>query len=236
MGKKDSEKDVQERLSSKQKDTFQFGFVLNLSNNGQTSLTELSLPKLSGTVCWCPAEEESGRNGWWRVVTYQLLLKSVNWQMKPSDLWAISETKQKKIRTTIWEVGRRYLLAKMFHKTWANTETHTNTLMCTHTYTYRKAMPSEKPAISPYYWDFFPQLPNMKRELGDLLQRVSRWQKNWILLEVPLLTHYLTSSKPPVMNVGHSLSICKAGVSILTFCKPCSACKWGFQRTLLFWE
>lgn len=132
--------------------------------------------------------------------------------------------------------GRRYRLAKMFHKTWANTETHTNTPMCTHTYTYRKAMPSEKPAISPYYWDFFPQLPNMKRELGDLLQRVSRWQKNWILLEVPLLTHYLTSSKPPVMNVGHSLSICKAGVSILTFCKPCSACKWGFQRTVLFWE
>lgn len=31
-----------------------------------------------------------------------------------------------------------------------------------------------------------------------------------------LLTHCPISSKPPVMNLGHRLSICKAGVSILT--------------------
>lgn len=73
---------------------------------------------------------EGGRNKWRRVVTYQLLLKSVNWQMKPRDLWAIS--KRKKITTTIWEVGRRYHLAKMFQKTQKHIQTH----QCVHTHTH----------------------------------------------------------------------------------------------------
>lgn len=119
------------------------------------------------------------------------------------------------------------------------TQKHTQILRCvhTHTRTERQGPQTDKTGkLSLLLRLFFSQLPNIKRELGDLLQRVSRWQKNWILLVVPLLTHYLTSSKPPVMNLGHSLSNCKAGVSILTFHESWSVFKWGFQRTMLFWE
>lgn len=157
MGKKESEKDVQERLSSKQKDTFQFGFVLNLSNNGQTSLTELSLPKLSGTVCWCPAEEESGRNGWWRVVTYQLLLKSVNWQMKPSDLWAISKTKQKKkseLPSGKWEEDTAWQKCFIKHE---QTQKHTQIHWCVHTHTHtERQCPQKNRQSLPTTETFFP--------------------------------------------------------------------------------
>jgi hypothetical protein len=82
-------------------------------------------------------DAESWKKGWeeWVVKGGHLpaAVRICQLASKPLDLWVIS--KRKKIRTTIWEVGRRHHLAKMFQKTQANTETHTNTSMCTHTHT-----------------------------------------------------------------------------------------------------
>lgn len=90
-------------------------------------------------MCWCPAKEEGGRSGWWRVVTYQLLLKSVNQQMKLPDMWAIFKTKQNKKKSELpsgkWEEDTTWQKCFRKHR---QTQKHTQIHQCVHTHTRTK--------------------------------------------------------------------------------------------------
>lgn len=127
------------------------------------------------------------------------------------------KNKKEKIRTTIWEVGRRYHIAKMFQKTQANTETH----QCVHTHTHRDMQrpQADKTSKHSLLLNFFSNYPNTRGRWETSSRESVRDRATEFYGESQLLTHYTTSSNPPVRNLGHSLSICKAGVSILTFHK-----------------